>query len=121
MIQLKCLLICTYLFCFFATGCEKSTEENMGNVSFGVNTHVINCIAVAEVFIDNKSQGLIPGYCDTIINCDSVNTLNIEISEGKHSYYIELKEQSSSCYNEQAGDFEVKDDECVKVFFDLTK
>ena len=121
MIKSKCILICTCLFFFFAIGCEKSTESDMGNVSFGVNTHLINCISVAEVFIDNKSQGLIPGFCDTIINCDSVNTLNLKIAVGKHSYYIELKEQSSSCYNEQSGDFELKDNECVKIFFDLKK
>ena len=102
-------------------GCEKSNDTDKGNVSFGVNTHIINCIATGEVFIDDKSIGIIPGFCDSVVDCNSANTLNKEISVGKHSYKIEVKGQSGSCYKIKEGSIDLKKSDCIKIFMDLTK
>lgn len=101
--------------------CEKSSDTDKGNVSFGVNTHVINCIVTDEVFIDNKTIGTIPGYCDSVVDCNSTNTLNKDISVGKHSYKIEINGQSGSCYSVKEGDFELSNGDCLKIFMNLTK
>ena len=117
----------TFLICGFAIGfiliisCKESNESDNGTVSFGVNTHLINCIANGEVFIDGKSIGIIPGCCDSIFDCTSTNTLNRTISMGNHSYFIEVEGQSGSCLREKAGDFNVLKGECIKIFMDLTK
>jgi hypothetical protein len=100
-------------------GCEKINETDKGNISFGVNTHIINCIATGEVFIDSKSIGIIPGFCDSIVDCESGSNLNKEISVGKHSYKIEVKGQSGTCYKVKEGDFELGKGECIKIFLDL--
>lgn len=99
--------------------CEKHKDSYKGNFSFGINTHVINCIATAEVFVDNKSIGFVPGFCDTIVNCNSSYTLNREISVGKHSYIINLMGQSGSCSRIKEGDFDLVKDDCLRIFYDL--
>ncbi len=100
----------------FIYGCE---EEGNGTVSFGSNYGILNCAVESIVFIDGNEIGSIPGYCDSISNCFSDYTLNEEISEGTHSYRIEIANQSGNCYNEKTGDFEVKKDECVRIFFNV--
>jgi len=102
------------------SGCEKINDSSdKGNVTFGVNTHVINCAATAEVFVDNKSIGIIPGFCDSIVDCISSTTLNKELSIGKHTYKIEVN--CSGSYLVKEGDFELKKGDCVKIFMDLRK
>jgi len=103
------------------TNCKKSNDIDKGNVSFGYNTYRINCIVTGEVFIDNKSLGVIPGSCDSVVDCNSGNTLNTSLKVGKHNYKIEIKGQSGNCYNVKEGSFELKKNECVKIFMDLTK
>jgi hypothetical protein len=102
-------------------GCEKSNKTDKGNVSFGVNTHIINCIATGEVFIDDKSIGIIPGSCDAVVDCNAANTLNKEISVGKHSYKIEVKGQSGSCCKIKEGSIDLKKNDCIKIFMDLSE
>ena len=114
-------LLFGFLLIILAGSCKKSDEPDTGNVSFGVNTHVINCIATGEVFIDNNTVGTIPGSCDTVIDCNSDNTLNATLATGTHSYRIEVTGQSGSCFKENTGDFELKKDDCIKIFFDLTE
>ncbi len=116
----KRIAIIGLLFGFIIiNSCEKSKDSDKGNVSFGINTHVINCIATAEVFVDSKSIGFIPGTCDTIVNCNSPYTLNKEISVGKHSYRIDVIGQSGSCLRIKEGDFDLVKDDCLRIFGDL--
>ena len=101
---------------FFIYGCE---ETGNGTVSFGSNYEILNCMVESKVFIDGDKIGSIPGYCDTIINCISDYTLNKEISEGTHSFRIEIANQSGNCYNEKSGEFSIKKDDCVRIFFNV--
>ena len=117
----KSIVIGLLLCILTMNSCEEANESDKGKVSFGVNTHIINCIATGEVFIDNKSIGIIPASCDSIVDCESESNLNIDLSVGKHSYKIQVKGPSGSCYKLKEGDFELGKDECVKIFFDLTK
>lgn len=103
------------------SGCEKSNETDKGTVSFGVNTHIINCIATGEVFIDDKSIGIIPGFCDEVVGCNAANTLNRDIPAGKHTYKIEVKGQSGSCYKIKEGSIDLKKNDCIKIFMDLSE
>lgn len=51
------------LLCLFTmNSCEEANESDRGKVSFGVNTHIINCIVTGEVFIDDRSIGMIPAF-----------------------------------------------------------
>lgn len=102
-------------------GCEKSKTYDVGQVSFGINTHIINCVTTTKVYVDNKEVGIIKGFCDTIIDCSSENTLNIELNTGEHGFRFEVSGLNGSCFREKAGDFELEKNECKKIFFDITK
>jgi len=89
-------------------GCEKSEIDDMGKASFGINTHIINCVTTTKVYVDNKEVGIIKGFCDTIIDCSSENTLNIELKTGKHDFRFEVSGENGSCFREKLGDFEIE-------------
>jgi hypothetical protein len=116
-------MVMTYLIISFVflTSCRKDDNDEKGNVSFGTNTDLLNCITTTKVFIDNEEMGIVPGYCDTIIDCFGDNTLNIELSTGLHSYKYEVSGQNGNCYREKTGDFILDKNECKKIFFDITK
>jgi len=101
--------------------CDKNDVDNKGNLSFGTNTSLLNCITTTNVFVDNKEIGIVEGNCDTIIDCAGENTLNIELPTGEHSFRFEVTGLNGSCYREKSGDFKLDKDECEKIFFDITK
>lgn len=109
------------IFILIIVGCDKNDIEDKGSVSFGINTHILNCVTTTKVYIDNREVGIIEGFCDTIIDCKSENTLNIELKTGKHNFRFEVSGLNGSCFREKAGDFELDKDECEKIFFDITK
>ena len=115
----KLTIITIFLMTFI--GCDKNDTEDKGNVSFGTNTSLLNCITTTKVYIDNKEIGIVEGTCNTIIDCAGENTLNIELSTGKHSFKFEVSGLNGSCYREKSGDFTLDKDECEKIFFDITK
>jgi len=115
--KLIIILISAILF----LGCDKNENSDKGTISFGVNTHLINCIVTSKVYLDDKETGIIPGFCDTIIDCKSDNTLNLEIPTGQHSFKIEIVGQSGSCLREKTGDLILEKYECKRIFFDITK
>ncbi len=101
----------------FILGCDK---KGNGTVSFGSNDDLLNCIHEATVFIDGNEIGTIPGYCESILDCASENTLNHIITEGEHSYEIVIQNESGgSCYMEKTGEFIIGEDECVKIYFNV--
>jgi len=112
------IILSLMLVVWLALGCEDSKDNT--KVSFGVNTHIIDCVATAEVFIDGVSVGTIPGYCDAITDCESSNTLNKDVEAGEHTYKIEVKGVDGGCYRVEEGSFEINNNECVKIFMDLS-
>jgi hypothetical protein len=100
-------------------GCE---EKGIGTVSFGSNNDLLNCIQDAYVFVDGIEIDIIPGYCDSIIDCESEYTLNHTVTEGNHDYKIVIENRSAgTCYMEKTGDFAIKKDECIRVYYDVTQ
>ena len=101
------------------SSCEKDSE---GTVSFGSNDDLLNCIHEAYVFIDGIEVGIIPGYCDSIIDCSSASTLNYTVKEGDHEFEIEVENrQGGICYSKISGEFKVDADECVRIYYDVVE
>lgn len=100
--------------------CKKRDDTGKGIVSFGTNTYIYHCELISKVYIDNKEIGIIPGFCDTIINCQSENTLNIEVLAGKHSYKIEINGKIGCTFHyEKVEEFTIENDECKRIFFNI--
>jgi len=98
-------------------GCDKN---GTGMVSFGSNDDLLNCIHEAKVYIDDAEIGRIPGYCDSIIDCDSDYTLNYQLSVGDYRYKIVIENESGgTCYMETSGEFTIGQDECVRIYYDV--
>lgn len=101
------------------SSCEKDGE---GTVSFGSNDDLLNCIHEAYVFIDGIEVGIIPGYCDSIIDCSSASTLNYAVKEGSHEFVLVVENrQGGTCYYEITGEFEVDPNKCVKIYYDVVE
>ena len=99
--------------------CEKDGD---GTVSFGSNDDLLNCIHEAYVFVDGIEIGTIPGYCDSIIDCSSTNTLNYTIREGNHEFEIVVENrQGGTCYSEITGEFVVDPNECIRLYYDVVE
>lgn len=106
-------------FVLLMIGSISCNKEGAGTVSFGSNSSLMNCITESSVFIDDVHVGIIPGSCDSVVNCSGEQTLNVEVSEGEHSYRIEIVSSEGNCHKETTGEFSVSDGECVKIFFDI--
>lgn len=102
-------------------GCEKD-ESKTGTVSFGNNRHIVNSISHITVYVDGDRIGEIIGFTDSISDCDQIENLNIKIPVGKHVYKIEIRPDSGiGCTKELRGEFEIDENECVKIFIDYAK
>lgn len=99
-------------------GCDKD-KDGTGTVSFGSNYYLMNCIVESALFVDGELIGSLPGNCDSIVDCASDLTLNLEVSEGDHSYEIIISNQDGSCFADTSGVFAVGKDECIKIHFDI--
>lgn len=121
MLKIKYITIFLVVIVIFSS-CEKKDDTGKGIISFGTNTHMYHCELITKVYIDNKEIGIIPGFCDTIIDCQSGNTLNIEVQAGKHNYKIEINGKiGCTFYYENFGEFTIENGECKMIFFDITK
>lgn len=121
MLKIKYITIFLVVIVIFSS-CEKKDDTGKGIISFGTNTHMYHCELISKVYIDNKEIGIIPGFCDTIIDCQSGNTLNIEVQAGKHNYKIEINGKIGCTFHyEKIEEFTIENGECKRIFFDITK
>lgn len=100
--------------------CCDDERQGEGLVSFGINSHLINDVTITKVFINNEEIGIIPGYCDDVKNCSNLTNLNKEFESGQYSYRVEVMSLSGYFDYTLEGNFELKKDEVLKVFIDLS-
>jgi hypothetical protein len=105
-----------FILIFILQACHKNEKEETGTVSFGTNTDLANCLVTPKIYIDNIYKGILPGYIDSIRNCSSDSTFNIELTTGYHTYKFVAADDSGNCRKEILGDFFLNKDECMKIF-----
>ena len=118
------LLICLGLTCMFSS-CGGKEEKKEAYVTFGANSHVINCISNVTIFLDDENIGVLETHIDTINDCGELGTLTKQISVGEHTYRAEIrpvdKIAGNDCTKNVTGKFTVSENECKKVFIDYFK
>jgi len=101
--------------------CKTTCCHNITPVSFGVNISSIDTAVKAMVFVDNNEIGEIPGSVDSVSNCESEQTLNVEFGESVHLYKIVVFDSNQDTIAVMNGEFDVTKADCIKIFFDLTE
>jgi hypothetical protein len=107
------------LLLFILQACNRNEKEELGTVSFGTNTDILNCIVTPKIYIDNVFKGIVPGYIDSIKNCHSDSTLNIEIPVGHHTYKFIAADDEGNCLEQKTGEFYIEKDGCKKIFLNI--
>ena len=111
-----CLLV------FLSCG-EDDVETNLseveatGELTFGANSHIVNCVTSVEVFIDGESIGVIPGCVDSIGGCDLEDNLTITLTVGDYHYEVVIS-GDGDCSEGDSGSVTINENECTEVFVD---
>lgn len=66
-------------------------------------------------------MGFVPGYIDSIRNCSSDSTLNIDLPIGHHTYKFVTSDNIIYCRMVVKGDFFLKKDECMRIFINANE
>jgi hypothetical protein len=122
-IQYFFTIFCLALFIICCEN-EKSNDVDMGHVSFGSNTSLLNCVVDVYVFIDNSEKGKIPSqsFADSVVDCTTPSNLNLSIPVGVHDFKVEIREVFGGCwYRDTSGTITVIKDKCIPIFIDVTK
>ena len=111
-----------FFFClaaiFIASSCEEFFKKK-GQVTFGSNFHVVNCISTVTIYLDGQNIGTLSNSVDSIYDCGLKENITKEISVGKHHYKIEIRPQyGDGCTKDLSGTFTISENECKKIFID---
>ncbi len=110
-------LLILFILLTHITSCEK--QDNVGQVTFGANYHVINCITTVDIYIDGQHLGQLQNFTNEITKCDQLENLTKKLSTGDHSYKVEIRPlQGVGCTKDILGEFSLSKNECYKVFVD---
>ena len=113
-------LFILFILLTLITSCEK--QDNVGQVTFGANYHVINCITTVDIYIDEQYLGQLQNFTNEITKCDQPENLSKKLSTGDHSYKIEIRPlQGVGCTKDILGEFSLSKNECYIVFVDYFK
>lgn len=111
------IFILTIIF----NACAEYEEKETGTVSFGTNTDLWNCYVTPKIYVDNVEMGIVPGYIDSIRNCSSDSTLNIDLAIGHHTYKFVTADNLSSCRKVIKGEFYLEKDECKRIYINANE
>lgn len=117
-------IILLSLTLFIACG-EDEIEENLpevvkqGEITFGANSHIINCVTSVEVFINDQSIGVIPSYADSLVSCGVEGNLTKTLDVGSYTYKAVIT-GGGDCNAEESATITISENECTKVFLDYT-
>lgn len=105
------------------TACDPSSEEK-GEVTFGANYNVINCLVSVTVFIDEEKVGELGSPVASITSCGQVGNITKQLPVGDHTYKVNIysKDTEGWCatpIETISGTFTVTANECTKVFLDF--
>lgn len=103
---------------------DNSISFERANISFCTNIHLNHCRLISKFFIDNREIGtMIDKGCDSKPDCQSEESINLEIPSGYHSYKIGLYEQDIGCsfQREITGNFTEEKGECKVIYYDIIK
>jgi hypothetical protein len=107
-----------FLFVVFSS-CTKS---GTGNVSFGANYDLINCITTVKVYVDGEMKGKLENPSHTITDCNQPQNLNLVLPTGIHHYRVEIRPlEGTGCSKDIEGSFRLNENDCKKIFIDYTK
>ena len=113
-------MLCLVVISVVCSACY-SGETKKGYVTFGANSHVINCISQITVFLDDENIGTLQGSVDSISDCGMSGNLTKETFVGEHIYRVEVRPANGGegCLKKDiTGTFRVSEGECTTVFID---
>jgi hypothetical protein len=112
-------MLCLVVISVVCSACY-SGETKKGYVTFGANSHVINCISQITVFLDDENIGTLQGSVDSISDCGMDGNITKEIPTGKHTYKVEIRPPNGGGCMEKdiTGTFQVSENKCTKIFID---
>ena len=113
--KISILLSLVVLFTVFSCD-EDQDNPKSGNVTFGANYHVINCITTVTIFLDGKDIGTLQNFTDAINDCGEAGNITKNIPVGEYPYRVEIR---GNCSKDITGILVVSENECTKIFIDL--
>ena len=113
------ILVLFVSFALIFSSCNKEENNKSGFVTFGANYNIINCISTVTIYLDDKNIGVLTSPIDTILDCGQDQNITKEVLVGNHSYKVEIRPESGTgCTKDINGSFEIKENECKKIFID---
>ncbi len=121
--QLKLTDVLLYLFVFIFYACDSSnTNEGKGVVTFGANSHVINCPTVVTIYINDEKIGSLSNSADEIMECGAATNITKELPVGEYSYKVEVRGKlGKDCKRDIEGTFSITENGCKKIFIDYNE
>ncbi len=121
--QLKLTNILLFLFVFIFYACDSSnTNAGKGSVTFGANSHRINCATIVTVYIDDEKIGDLSDSTDEITECGEATNITKELPVGEYSYKVEVRGQfGTGCKKDIEGTFSITENGCEKIFIDYNE